>query len=80
MAILGLLDIVISTRLHPLILALQMNTTAIGVDLLEKVRSFCRLHNLPIIMIHNPTESYNLLKEVIAQKIMEKCIPKDLEK
>ena len=69
MGILSICDIVISTRLHPLILSFQVNTTAIGVGVWEKVFAFCKQHNLPIIDSQSPTESYTIIEKIIEQKL-----------
>jgi polysaccharide pyruvyl transferase CsaB len=49
MGMLRLMDLVVSTRFHPLLFAVRTGVPAIGIDLFEKVDSFCKKHGLPLI-------------------------------
>ena len=51
MGIMGLMGLVVSTRLHPLIFAAKMNVASIGMDLFDKTRSFCFSHNIPLVKL-----------------------------
>jgi polysaccharide pyruvyl transferase WcaK-like protein len=75
MGMIGSFDVLISTRLHPLIFAVKMNIPAIGLGVYKKTNLFCTSQNLKILEIDDPEESYNLLKRVIAQKTKENRIP-----
>jgi polysaccharide pyruvyl transferase WcaK-like protein len=69
LGIISLFDYVISTRLHPLIFAFKVNVLGIGIDVFEKVRSFCSEYGLPIIHINEPIASSSLVEKLIDQKI-----------
>jgi len=49
MGMLRLMDLVVSTRFHPLLFAVRTGVPAIGIDLFEKVDSFCKKHGLPLV-------------------------------
>jgi polysaccharide pyruvyl transferase WcaK-like protein len=49
MGMLRLMDLVVSTRFHPLLFAVRTGVPAIGIDLFEKVGSFCRKYGLPLV-------------------------------
>jgi len=69
MGIFGLVDVVISTRLHPLIFALKMNVPGIGVVVFEKVSSFCREHGFPVVKAEEAEKLRNLTEKLIKQKL-----------
>jgi len=69
MGVFGLLDIVISTRLHPLIFALKMNVSAIGIGIFEKVFSYCQHHNLQVAKADELKRLYRLTDSLINQKL-----------
>ncbi|MDG6223225.1 MAG: polysaccharide pyruvyl transferase family protein [Candidatus Bathyarchaeota archaeon] len=52
MGIIGLMDLVVSTRFHPLVFATKMNVPAIGMDLFDKTRSFCKSHDIPLVKLN----------------------------
>lgn len=72
MGMFGLLDIVISTRLHPLIFASKMNVSAIGVGIFEKVFSFCKHHNLHVVKTSDLKKLCYLTDILIDQRLKEK--------
>jgi polysaccharide pyruvyl transferase WcaK-like protein len=49
MGMLRLMDLVVSTRFHPLLFAVRTGVPAIGINLFEKVDSFCRKHDLLLV-------------------------------
>ena len=49
MGMLRLMDLVVSTRFHPLLFAVRTGVPAIGINLFEKVDSFCRKHGLLLV-------------------------------
>lgn len=49
MGMLRLMDLVVSTRFHPLLFAVRTGVPAIGISLFEKVDSFCRKHGLLLV-------------------------------
>jgi len=71
----GLLDIVISTLLHPLIFAFKMDVSAIGIGVFEKVFSYCQHHNINVVKIDELKKLYNLTDNLINQKLRkdEEC-------
>ena len=69
MGMFGLLDIVISTRLHPLIFASKMNVPAIGVGVFEKVVSFCKQHNLYVVKPSELKELCHLTDNIVNKKL-----------
>jgi polysaccharide pyruvyl transferase CsaB len=54
-------DLVISTRLHPLIFSDIANTKAIAIPFFPKIRSFAKKHGYPIVEIGNLEKLYVLL-------------------
>jgi len=69
MGIIGLLDIVVSTRLHPLIFALKMNVYGIGVDIFEKVKAFCTEHNFPVAKVNEVERTYRMIENLVQKKL-----------
>jgi L-malate glycosyltransferase len=55
MGILGLMDGLLSTRLHPLILASKMKVPAIGICVFEKTTSFCEDYGIPMVLVNELT-------------------------
>jgi polysaccharide pyruvyl transferase WcaK-like protein len=54
-------DLVISTRLHPLIFADIAKTKAIAIPFFPKIRSFAKKHEYPLVEIENLEKLYTLL-------------------
>lgn len=69
MGMFRIFDIVVSTRLHPLIFAFRNNVPGIGVDIFGKVVSFCSEHDLPLVKIDEPKHLYHLTDVIINQKL-----------
>jgi polysaccharide pyruvyl transferase CsaB len=70
MGIIGLLDIVVSTRFHPLVFAAKANVKAIGVDVFEKVASFCREHEMPAIRTHEQSRMSDLIDAIVRARAL----------
>jgi L-malate glycosyltransferase len=66
-ALFKLLDLVISTRLHPLLFAYQLNVPAIGVCADKKVEGFCRYRRLPFVR----SDEFDKLWELTENEIQE---------
>jgi polysaccharide pyruvyl transferase WcaK-like protein len=58
-------DLVISTRLHPLIFSEITNTKAIAIPLFPKIRSFAGKHGYPIIETENLDKLYAVLDKLL---------------
>jgi polysaccharide pyruvyl transferase CsaB len=65
MGIFKLLDLVVSTRFHPLLFASKAKVPAIGVSIFEKLDSFCKKHNLPIVKINGPERASQLVDTLV---------------
>lgn len=66
--ILGLMDIVVSTRMHPLILSKKMNVSSIGIGLFDKTVSFCKMNKIPLISVDEIRKLSFLVQDLIDKK------------
>ena len=72
MGILGLMDIVLSTRLHPIIFATKKNVPAIGIGVFEKTISFCTEHGIPLVAVNELVKIPHLINDLIEAKRQER--------
>jgi polysaccharide pyruvyl transferase WcaK-like protein len=68
MGMFQLLDVVVSTRLHPLIFASKTNIPGIGVDIFEKVDAFCSSHGCSVVKLHELDRLCHLVENQIVTK------------
>lgn len=66
MGMLGLMDLVVSTRFHPLLFAVRTGVPAIGIDLFEKVDSFCKKYGLPLVGTDEHEKIFQLMDAVVS--------------
>ncbi len=72
MGIMGLMDGLLSTRLHPLIFATKMKVPAIGIGIFEKTISFCENYGVPIVSIEELTKITQLINDLLQNKRKER--------
>ena len=65
--IIKLFDLIVSTRLHPLIFANSVGVHCIGIDVFEKVKSYCRENNIPTVGL-DEIDKINILSERIYER------------
>jgi len=68
MGIIGLMDIVLSTRLHPLIFATKMKVSAIGIGVFDKTIAFCKHHKIPLVKASELKKIPVLINNLIKNK------------
>jgi len=73
MYLLGQLDILVSTRLHPLILAFKVGIPEIGIGISEKVESFCKQRGIPFVNIEEVNRLLQLTEELGNLKLGKNC-------
>jgi polysaccharide pyruvyl transferase WcaK-like protein len=66
--IIGLMGIVVSTRMHPLILATKMNVSSIGIGLFDKTVAFCKKNKIPLIDVDEIKKLYHLVQNLNDKK------------
>jgi polysaccharide pyruvyl transferase WcaK-like protein len=73
MGIIGNMDLMISSRLHPIIFATKVGTPCMGINVYEKIISFCGKNSLPLLDLYDLTKSVKILDEyVVSKKILLK--------
>ncbi len=68
MGVFGLMDVILSTRLHPLILGTKMKVSAVAIGLFDKTISFCRHHNVPLVKVTELERIPRLINHLIESK------------
>jgi polysaccharide pyruvyl transferase WcaK-like protein len=68
MGIIGLMDVVLSTRFHPLVFGTKMNVSAIGIGVFEKTISFCTQHDIPLVKVNELSKIPYLINNIIKTK------------
>jgi len=68
------LDLLISTRLHPLILASRAGVPSIGVSIFEKIEAFCFEHGVPYVEVGDIDRLSELVTEVVDSKLKKQTI------
>lgn len=68
MGIIGLMDVVVSTRFHPLVFSIKMNVSAVGIGLFEKTISLCKQHNISLVKVNELSKIPILVDKFIKAK------------
>jgi polysaccharide pyruvyl transferase WcaK-like protein len=68
MAIFTTFDLVISSRLHPLLFAEKMRVPKIGLDLYEKIRGCSERFNFTVVTADELEKTYPAIQEILAKK------------
>lgn len=68
MGIMGLMDGLLSTRLHPLIFATKMKVPAIAIGVFEKTISFCESYGVPTVPVEELIKMHQLMKDLLQNK------------
>lgn len=63
--IMGLMDGLLSTRLHPIIFATKMKVPAIAVGVFEKTIAFCENYGVPIVSVDELKKLPQLINELL---------------
>jgi hypothetical protein len=67
-----LMDVIISTRLHPLLFARRMNSLAVGIGLYEQISEFGRVNQIPIVGPSDLDKLYPAVCDLIRQAAARK--------
>lgn len=68
MGIIGLMDVVVSTRFHPLVFSIKMNVPAVGIGVFEKTISLCKQHNISLVKMNELNKLRLLVNKLINVK------------
>jgi polysaccharide pyruvyl transferase WcaK-like protein len=79
LGVFNLVDVVISTRLHPLLFACRMNSLAVGIGLYEQICEFGRLNQIPIVRPSELDKLYlvmpGLMRQARRRKHLDLIVP-----
>lgn len=67
--ILSLFDLIISTRLHPLIFSSQANVPRIGVAVFEKIEGLGEREGFPTVKVNELKKLYNITEKIIERAL-----------
>jgi polysaccharide pyruvyl transferase WcaK-like protein len=68
MATFAMFDLVISSRLHPLLFAEKMKVPKIGLDLYEKIRGCSERFNFTVVAVDELEKIYPAIQDILAKK------------
>jgi polysaccharide pyruvyl transferase WcaK-like protein len=68
MGIIGLMDVVLSTRFHPLVFGKKMNVFAIGIGVFDKTISFCKDNDLALVRVDELAKIPLIISDLVNSK------------